>query len=83
MATGAAHTKKQIEEHTSYNGVLIRCREYKLAGDGGFIASFTLVRSVGGANEETPYGPTRSFKTRGLAKDAALFEARSIIDRKP
>ena len=64
----------------SYKDVLIRSREYKLADDGGFIASFTLVRSVGGANEETPYGPTRSFKTRELARDAALYEARSIID---
>jgi hypothetical protein len=65
-----------------YKGVLIRCRNFKLADDGGFIASFTLIRSVDGENEETPYGPTRSFKTRGLAEDAALSEARSIIDGK-
>jgi hypothetical protein len=45
-----------------YKGVLIRCREYKLADDRGFMASFTLVQNVGGKSEEMPYGPTRSFK---------------------
>ena len=65
----------------SYKGVLIRCREYKLADDRGFMASFTLVRSVGSGNEEMPYGPTRSFKTRELAREAAMREAHTIIDQ--
>ena len=65
-----------------YNGVRIFVEVYELADGAGFSANITLARRDGDTDVEFKYVTTRvTFPSRAEAKDAAMLEARSIIDR--